>query len=70
MFKNMFEYFESLPVKTQFILLAIGIALLFLLVRWNTKRNRNKRISRSGRDFGARLKQRKKEQEEKQEAED
>lgn len=59
----MVEYLESLPVKTQFIVLALGIALLFLLARWNTKRNRNKRLNRSGRDFGSRLKQRRKERE-------
>lgn len=59
----MSEYLESLPVKTQFIVLAIGIALLFLLVRWNTQRNRNKRLNRSGRDFGSRVQQRRKERE-------
>lgn len=60
----MWSYFESLPVKTQFIVLAIGLVLLFLLVRWNSKNNRHKRLKRQNENFAERLHKRRKEREE------
>lgn len=60
---TMYAYFESLPIRTQFLLLAIGLGLLFLGVRWNTKNNRKKRMRQHGKDFGKRLQERREERE-------
>ena len=57
----MFDFFENLSVRMQFLVLAGVLALLFLLVRWNTKRNRNKR--QQYQNFAERLKERRKERE-------
>ncbi len=42
---------ESFSELNQLIFLIVGIAGLFLLVFWNTKRNKNKRFNRKNRDF-------------------
>lgn len=54
---NLSDYFDNLPVKTQFLTVAIGIAILFLLVRYNTIRNRKKRLK--NRRFGEQIQKRK-----------
>ncbi len=43
--------FDSLSEETQLILMVIGIAILFVLVSWNTKRNKNKLYGRGKRNF-------------------
>ncbi len=43
--------FNSLSEETQLILMIIGIALLFILVSWNTKRNKSKLYGRKKRNF-------------------
>lgn len=43
--------FDSLPVVTQFVLIVIGIALLFLYVFSNSKKNKEKLYKRKRRDF-------------------
>ncbi len=43
--------FNSLSEETQLILLVIGIAILFVLVSWNYKRNRDKLYDRNKRNF-------------------
>ncbi len=43
--------FDSLSEETQLILMIIGIAVLFALVSWNTKRNKNKLYGRKKRNF-------------------
>ncbi|WP_219007930.1 hypothetical protein [Aquimarina litoralis] len=42
---------ESLSEETQLILLVIGIAILFFIVRWNSARNKRKLYQRDSRDF-------------------
>lgn len=42
---------DTLSEETQLILLVIGIAILFLLVSWNHKRNKNKLYDRDKRNF-------------------
>lgn len=61
----MFDFFENLSVRMQFLVLAGGLALLFLLVRWNTKRNRSKRQQHQ--DFGERIRERRKAREKEEE---
>jgi len=43
--------FEELSPEMQFIVVIVGLALLFLLVLWNNKRNTNKRFDRDKRNF-------------------
>ncbi len=43
--------FDSLPEETQLILMVVGIAVLFALVSWNTKRNKSKLYGRDKRNF-------------------
>jgi len=43
--------FESISEETQLILVLIGIALLFFVVRWNSARNKRKLYNRDKRDF-------------------
>lgn len=43
--------FESFSEETQLILTVIAIAILFAVVSWNTKRNKNKLYNRSSRNF-------------------
>ncbi|MEW7292647.1 hypothetical protein [Aquimarina sp. 2304DJ70-9] len=43
--------FDSLSEETQLILMIIGIAILFLAVSWNTKRNKDKLYGRKKRNF-------------------
>lgn len=43
--------FESLSGETQLILMVIGIAVLFILVFYNTRRNKNKLYNRRKRNF-------------------
>ncbi|WP_298313415.1 hypothetical protein [uncultured Aquimarina sp.] len=43
--------FDTLSEETQLVLVVIGIALLFFVVRWNSGRNKNKLYNRDKRDF-------------------
>ncbi len=43
--------FNSLSEETQLILLVIGIAILFAIVSWNHKRNKQKLYDRDKRNF-------------------
>ncbi|WP_161634404.1 hypothetical protein [Aquimarina pacifica] len=43
--------FDSLSEEMQLILMIIGIAVLFVAVSWNTKRNKNKLYHRGKRNF-------------------
>jgi len=43
--------FDALSEETQLVVVIIGIALLFFIVRWNSGRNKKKLYDRSGRDF-------------------
>ena len=43
--------FSSISEETQLILSIIGIAILFVLVMWNSKRNNRKLYGRNKRDF-------------------
>lgn len=43
--------FDSLSEENQIILAIIGIAILFAIVMWNSKRNKKKLYNRDGRDF-------------------
>lgn len=42
---------EQISAENQFILLVIGIGILFVLVLTNNKRNRKKRFEREQRNF-------------------
>ncbi|WP_192901725.1 hypothetical protein [Psychroflexus aestuariivivens] len=42
---------EELSPEMQFILIIVGLAVLFLLVFWNNKRNKSKRFDRDKRNF-------------------
>jgi len=42
---------DSLSGELQLILMIVGIAILFALVSWNNKRNKNKLYHRNKRDF-------------------
>lgn len=55
---------DNLSGQTQFILTIIVIAVLFVLVSANNKRNRNKRNNRTKGDFRQRIEERRKEKEE------
>ncbi len=43
--------FDSLSEETQLILMVIGIAILFIAVSWNTKRNKRSLYDRGKRNF-------------------
>ncbi|WP_199729941.1 hypothetical protein [Aquimarina sp. AD10] len=43
--------FDSLSEEIQLILMVVGIAILFIAVSWNTKRNKNKLYGRKKRNF-------------------
>lgn len=43
--------FDFLSEETQLILLVIAIAILFIVVMWNTKRNKQKLYNREQRQF-------------------
>lgn len=43
--------FNALSEETQLTLVIIGIALLFIIVIWNSKRNKKKLYSRDQRNF-------------------
>lgn len=43
--------FDSLSEENQLIIVIIGISILFILVLWNTKRNKRKLYNRTNRDF-------------------
>ncbi len=43
--------FDSLSEETQLIVMVIGIAILFILVSLNTKRNKGKLYDRKKRNF-------------------
>lgn len=60
----MLDFLDDLPVRTQFIVIALGLVVLFILVRLNTRYNKNKRLNRQKKDFGDRLRERRKEREE------
>ncbi len=42
---------DSLSEEMQLVISVIGIAVLFVLVLWNSKRNKNKLYDRDQRDF-------------------
>lgn len=42
---------EELSPEMQFVLVIVGLAILFLLVLWNNKRNKSKRFNRDKRNF-------------------
>ncbi len=44
----MFDVFSE---ETQLVVVIIGIALLFFIVRWNSGRNKRKLYNRDKRDF-------------------
>ncbi len=43
--------FDSLSEEIQLLLLIIGIAILFIIVLWNSGRNKKKLYHRKNRDF-------------------
>ncbi len=43
--------FDTLSEETQLVIVVIGIALLFFIVRWNSGRNKRKLYDRDKRDF-------------------
>jgi len=43
--------FDALSEETQLVIVVIGIALLFVIVRWNSARNKKKLYNRDTRDF-------------------
>lgn len=43
--------FDTISEETQLILTVIVIAVLFVLVTWNTKRNKNKLYNRNERNY-------------------
>ncbi len=43
--------FDSLSEETQIILMIVGIAVLFIAVSWNTKRNKRRLYDRGKRNF-------------------
>lgn len=55
------ELLENFSVRTQLLIVAVGLIVLFFIVRLNTKRNRVKR--NKNRQFGAKLKEHKKDNE-------
>ena len=55
----MIEYLESITPATQVILLFIGLAILFLVVIANNRRNKNKLKNRKGKNFRERYNERK-----------
>ncbi|WP_121667440.1 hypothetical protein [Mesonia aquimarina] len=59
------NYFDNLSPLTQILLVFGGLALLFLLVIANNKRNKQKRPGSNTQSFKERLEERKKEREEK-----
>ena len=44
--------FKNISPETQLILVIIGLAVLFVIVMLNHKRNQSKRLSRKGKQFG------------------
>ncbi|WP_158447887.1 hypothetical protein [Aquimarina longa] len=42
---------EALSEENQLILMILGIAILFIAVSWNTKRNKNKLYNRKDRSY-------------------
>ncbi|PKV52311.1 hypothetical protein ATE84_4422 [Aquimarina sp. MAR_2010_214] len=51
---------DTLSEETQLILMIIVIAILFVAVSWNTKRNKNKLYDRDKRNFRQNYQKRKK----------
>lgn len=45
------DLLESLSADFQLVILIVGIAILFLVVFWNNKRNQHKRYNRTKRNF-------------------
>jgi len=43
--------FDSLSEETQVILMIVGIAILFIAISWNTKRNKQRLYNRERRNF-------------------
>lgn len=56
--------FDNLSPLTQILLVFGGLALLFLLVIANNKRNKQKRPGKNSKSFKQRIEERKKEREE------
>ena len=52
------DFLESLSVRNQLFTVAAVLLILFFIVRFNTKRNRQKRLK--DRNFGERLKEKRK----------
>lgn len=55
--------FDSLSEETQLILMVIGIAILFIAVSWNTKRNKSRFYDRGKRNFRKNYMEKKKKKE-------
>ncbi len=55
--------FDSLSEEIQLILMVIGIAILFVAVSWNTKRNKRRFYDRNKRNFRKNYMDKKKEKE-------
>ncbi|MAQ75473.1 MAG: hypothetical protein CL613_03970 [Aquimarina sp.] len=56
--------FDSLSEETQLIIMVVGLAALFALVMWNTKRNKEKFYGRRKRDFRRNFKEKRKNRDE------
>ncbi|RZT00277.1 hypothetical protein [Aquimarina brevivitae] len=56
--------FDSLSEETQLLVMVLGLALLFILVMWNTKRNSSKFYGRKKRDFRKNVQEKKKNRDE------
>ena len=52
------DFLDDLSIRSQLFLVAAVLLVLFFLVRFNTKRNRNKRLK--NRNFGEKLKEKRK----------
>lgn len=54
----MLEFFENLSPLTQLILVFVGLAVLFLIILANNKKNKNKLSQTKNRTFRERYKER------------
>lgn len=55
------RFFEDLPLRTQLLIIAIGLVVLFFVVRTNARHNKKKRLK--DRDFGTKLRENRKKRE-------
>lgn len=58
------RFFEDLPLRTQLLIIAIGLVVLFFVVRTNARHNKKKRLK--DRDFGTKLRENRKKREAKE----